>query len=56
MKASNMLDGFDMVPATLEIEWKVTVDTPVAGVNIVLKALGEQLPLVQGPYDNCIVC
>lgn len=48
------LDGFDMVPATLEREWVVTVDTPTGGVAPVLEALGNELPLVQGPYDNCM--
>ena len=50
----NSLDGFDMNPATLELEWVVTIDTPTAGVNQVAAALGEHLPLVQGPYDNCL--
>ena len=48
------LDGFDMKPTVLEREWLVTVDTPAGGVPPVLEALGEQLPLVQGPYDNCM--
>lgn len=48
------LDGFDMTSATLEREWVVTIDTPTGGVAPVLDALGSQLPLVQGPYDNCM--
>ncbi len=47
------LDGFDMTPARLEREWVVTIDTPAAGVAPLLEALGQALPLVQGPYDNC---
>lgn len=48
------LDGFDMTPAALEREWVITVDTPTGGVPAVLEALGKELPLVQGPYDNCL--
>mgnify|MGYP000247617450 CR=1 FL=1 len=47
------LDGFDMNPATLEREWVITIDTPSGGVAPVLEALGRELRLVQGPYDNC---
>lgn len=54
MTATHLLDGFDMAPATLEREWVVTIDTPISGVDAVLSALGAQLPLVQGPYDNCM--
>lgn len=52
--AKHQLDGLDMTPAALEREWLVTVDTPTGGVPPVLDALGKQLPLVQGPYDNCL--
>jgi len=48
------LDDFDTTPATLEREWVITVDTPTGGVPPVLEALGKELPLVQGPYDNCM--
>lgn len=48
------LDGFDMSPAALEREWVVTVDTPTGGVASVLEALGREVPIVQGPYDNCL--
>ncbi len=48
------LDCFDMMPASLEREWVVTVDTPTGGAPPVLEALGKELPLVQGPYDNCM--
>ncbi len=57
MSTAHELDKLDMNPATLEREWLVTVDTPEGGVDIVLEALGRELPLVQGPYDNCLfVC
>ena len=52
--ARHELDGFDMTPASLEREWVITVDTPTGGVPPVLDALGKELPLVQGPYDNCM--
>lgn len=48
------LDGFEMTPATLEREWVVTIDTPTGGVQAILDACGRELPLVQGPYDNCM--
>jgi len=48
------LDNFDMTPATLEREWMITVDTPTGGVQPVLEALGRELPLTQGPYDNVL--
>ena len=32
----------------------VTVDTPRGGVTAVLEALGRELPLTQGPYDNVL--
>lgn len=54
MDAKHILDGFDMSPAALEREWVVTIDTPVGGVEPVVTVLGNELPLTQGPYDNCL--
>ena len=54
MTTKHLLNGFDMAPATLEREWVITIDTPTGGVEPVLTALGKELPLVQGPYDNCM--
>lgn len=54
MSSKHELDGFDMTPASLEREWVITVDTPNGGVEPVLEALGKGLPLIQGPYDNCM--
>lgn len=51
---TSALDGLDTTPAMLEHEWVVTIDTPNAGVAPLLSALGEGLPLRQGPYDNCL--
>ena len=51
---SHELDDFDMKPTVLEREWVVTIDTPNGGVDTVLEALGRELPLTQGPYDNCM--
>ena len=48
------LDGFDMTPAALERDWVITIDTPTGGVAPLLEALGQELPLLQGPYDNCL--
>ncbi len=50
----HQLDNFEMKPATLQREWVVTIDTPLAGVSVVQEALGRELPLTQGPYDNCM--
>lgn len=53
MNKARDLHQFDMPPATLEAEWLITVDTPVGGVEGVLRALENALPLDQGPYDCC---
>ena len=53
MVDKHVLDGFDMVHTTLAREWVVTIDTPTGGVSAVLKALEENLSIVQGPYDCC---
>ncbi len=54
MTSATELDGLDLAPTVLERELVITIDTPVAGVEPLLKALGEGLPLRQGPYDNCL--
>ena len=54
MTDTHSLDGLDMTPASLQLEWVVTIDTPTAGVDQVTAALGEHVPLVQGPYDSCL--
>ena len=43
-----------MAPATLEREWEVTIQTPVGGLDSLLDALGEAIPLKQGAYDHCV--
>lgn len=53
MPKTHELDNFDMRAAQLEREWVVTVQTPVAGIQPVLDALGREISLVQGAYDNC---
>lgn len=53
MNNAHVLDELDMPPATLTREWVVTIDTPTAGVDGVLKALEENLSITQGPYDCC---
>ncbi len=54
MTTRHELDEFDMAPAFLEREWVITIDTPIGGVEALLEVLGRDLPLVQGPYDNCL--
>ena len=48
------LHGLDTGPAILEREWVITIDTPTAGVEQLTAALGKRIPLLQGPYDNCL--
>lgn len=48
MTEKHDLDAFEMEPASLEREWVVTIDTPVAGMDLVLEALGREVPLIQG--------
>lgn len=47
------LHGLDLGAAKLHAEWEVTVQTPVGGLDGLLAALGANLPLQQGHYDNC---
>ncbi len=54
MNSKHPLNDLDMKPAHLEREWLITIDTPLGGVSVVQQALGKHLPLVQGPYDNCM--
>ena len=48
------LNSLDLESATLEAELKITVQCPSGGVPVLVDALGTQLPLVQGAYDNCL--
>lgn len=52
--ALDELVGLDLRATRLEAEWVVIIDTPTAGVEQLTRALGEQIPLIQGPYDNCL--
>ena len=54
MAIPHPLDNLDISVATLEPEWVVTVDTPLGGAEALRAALGRELPLAQGPYDNCM--
>lgn len=53
MDQAHELDDLDLKPARLEREWLISIQTPVAGVDSVLAALGGQIKLIQGLYDNC---
>ena len=48
------LDGVDLAVASLEREWRVTIQCPAGGVAALLDTLGSHLPLRQGAYDNCM--
>ena len=54
MDQSNELDGADLVAAYLERELRITIQCPTDGVSVLLDALGNQLNLKQGAYDNCL--
>lgn len=47
------LHGVDIGPAMITAEWLITIDTPRAGVDSVLKGLERDLSITQGPYDCC---
>ena len=53
MQESRELNSFDFGAGILEAEWTIVIETPTAGVNSVLHALQENIPLTQGPYDCC---
>jgi len=46
------LDKLELTTTSLVRQWLITIDTPVGGVDQVVSALGEEIPLVWGPYDN----
>jgi len=50
----HILDEMDLGSALLNLEWRITIQCPTAGVELLTKALGRDLPLQQGAYDNCL--
>ena len=38
----------DLNPTVLNRQWLITIDTPVGGVDQVVKELGKRIPLVLG--------
>ena len=54
MNTPDELDGVDLAVASLEREWRVTIQCPTGGVTVLLDTLGSQLPLRQGAYDSCL--
>ncbi|MGI9311717.1 MAG: hypothetical protein ACR2P7_09360 [bacterium] len=53
MKQSK-LEDMNMTPAYLQREWQITIQTPAGGLDNLLGALGRDIPLRQGAYDNCL--
>lgn len=51
---THILDELDLGPTFLQPEWRITIQCPTAGVEVLTKALGRDLPLQQGAYDNCL--
>ena len=54
MDRPDELDGVDLAVASLEREWRVTIQCPTGGVAVLLDTLGSHLPLRQGAYGNCL--
>ncbi len=51
---AHILSEVDLGSALLQLEWRITIQCPTAGVEGLAKALGHELPLQQGAYDNCL--
>ncbi len=51
---AHILSEVDLGSAFLQLEWRITIQCPTAGVEGLVKALGRDLPLQQGAYDNCL--
>lgn len=51
---THILDELDLGPTFLQHEWRITIQCPTAGIEVLKKALGRDLPLQQGAYDNCL--
>ncbi len=51
---THILSEVDLGSALLQLEWCITIQCPTAGVEGLTKALGRDLPLQQGAYDNCL--
>lgn len=53
MSKNELHQPLDVGAALLEPEWMITIDTPDSGVSNVIKALEENIALLQGQYDCC---
>ncbi len=51
---THVLSEVDLGAAFLQLEWRISIQCPTAGVEGLIKALGRELPLQQGSYDNCL--
>ena len=51
---THVLNEVDLGPAFLQLEWRITIQCPTAGVEVLTNALGRELSLQQGAYDNCL--
>jgi len=51
---THILNELDLGSALLQLEWRITIQCPTAGVAALTKALGRDLSLKQGAYDNCL--
>jgi len=54
MVGRNKLDALELKSARLEKEWRVTIQVPTGGVRVLLDAIEDRIPLVQGAYDKCL--
>ena len=51
---THILNEVELGSAFLQLEWRITIQCPTAGVEVLTKALGRDLSLQQGAYDNCL--
>lgn len=50
-----MITKTDFPATSIERELQFTIDTPVGGLDQLLDAISESIPLRQGPYDCCLL-
>jgi hypothetical protein len=54
MRKTHQLDDVDLVAARLQREWRITIQCPLGGTDLLIEAFGREFPLQQGAYDHCM--
>lgn len=54
MQNRHSLDDFETTSTKLTREWVIRTQTPIDGLDSVIDALTEKIPLKQGAYDKCL--